>query len=121
MGTAHWVAVFRAPLVNPAEQIRLAEPRSFADETLPAQPGWVAAGDRTSDAALPIPEEIGSRFFLSGGSHRTRGALLNQGRRGPAARSWRSPPAQRLSATSRPSRTPPMFCDRSIMPRASVA
>ncbi|MET9486065.1 GDSL-type esterase/lipase family protein [Nocardia sp. NPDC006630] len=165
MSTARWVAVFRAPLVNPAEQIRLAEPRSFADETLrqvlrvagggtrlrvhltnrysenelvigaarlarhktadeivaetdtavrfagstqvripagataisdpvdlpvtagaelalslylpedtglaafahiPAQPGWVVAGDRTSAAALPAPEEIGSRFFLTG-------------------------------------------------------
>ncbi|WP_067704291.1 GDSL-type esterase/lipase family protein [Nocardia jejuensis] len=29
-----WVAAFRAPLVNPAEQIRLAEPRGFADETI---------------------------------------------------------------------------------------
>ncbi|MFC9996170.1 GDSL-type esterase/lipase family protein [Nocardia sp. NPDC127526] len=29
-----WVAGFRAPLVNPAEEIRLAEPRGFGDETI---------------------------------------------------------------------------------------
>ncbi|MBL1075502.1 SGNH/GDSL hydrolase family protein [Nocardia sp. 2] len=34
MTTQRWVAGFRAPLVNPAEQIRLAEPRGFAGETL---------------------------------------------------------------------------------------
>ncbi|WP_256668289.1 GDSL-type esterase/lipase family protein [Nocardia cyriacigeorgica] len=34
MSTQHWVAGFRAPLVNPAEHIRLAEPRGFAGQTL---------------------------------------------------------------------------------------
>ncbi|MBF6354839.1 SGNH/GDSL hydrolase family protein [Nocardia higoensis] len=34
MSTQRWVAGFRAPLVNPAEQIRLAEPREFAGQTL---------------------------------------------------------------------------------------
>ncbi|MGK8464405.1 hypothetical protein [Nocardia cyriacigeorgica] len=34
MSTQHWVAGFRAPLVNPAEQIRLAEPRELAGQTL---------------------------------------------------------------------------------------
>ncbi|WP_405486024.1 GDSL-type esterase/lipase family protein [Nocardia sp. NBC_00511] len=34
MSQAHWVASFRAPLVDPAEEIRLAEPRGFAGETL---------------------------------------------------------------------------------------
>ncbi|MFF2555638.1 GDSL-type esterase/lipase family protein [Nocardia sp. NPDC058058] len=34
MSTQRWVAGFRAPLVNPAEQIRLAEPREFAAESL---------------------------------------------------------------------------------------
>src|SRR5436309_525741 len=34
MTTQRWVAGFRAPLVNPGEQIKLAEPRAFADETV---------------------------------------------------------------------------------------
>ncbi|WP_244976142.1 GDSL-type esterase/lipase family protein [Nocardia huaxiensis] len=34
MTTQGWVAGFRAPLVNPAEPIRLAEPRGFDGETL---------------------------------------------------------------------------------------
>ncbi|MEV6767627.1 GDSL-type esterase/lipase family protein [Nocardia sp. NPDC051030] len=32
--TQHWVAGFRGALVNPGEEIRLAEPRAFGDETL---------------------------------------------------------------------------------------
>ncbi|WP_067533826.1 GDSL-type esterase/lipase family protein [Nocardia crassostreae] len=39
----HWVAGFRAPLVNPAEEIRLAEPRGFGDETI-RQVARVAGG-----------------------------------------------------------------------------
>lgn len=165
MTTQRWVAGYRAPLVNPAEQIRLAEPRGFAGESirqvvriagagtqlrvhltnryseralvigaariavsgtgaeivagtdtavrfegsaqvrvapggevvsdpielpvaagaelalslylpedtgfaafahLPAQPGWIAPGDRTGDAAWSEAEETGSRFFLTG-------------------------------------------------------
>ncbi|MFI1912148.1 GDSL-type esterase/lipase family protein [Nocardia sp. NPDC020380] len=165
MSTRHWVASFRAPLVNPAEQIRLAEPRAFTGETirqvvrlagggeqlrvrvtnrysdqelvigaariavrktgneivaetdtvlrfggaesvrvpaggdlvsdpiesatetgtelavslylpestgfpafaqLPGDSGWIVAGDRTGDAALPDAEETLSRFFLTG-------------------------------------------------------
>ncbi|MGV9668525.1 GDSL-type esterase/lipase family protein [Nocardia niigatensis] len=34
MTTERWVAGFRAPLVNPAEEIKLAEPRAFAGETV---------------------------------------------------------------------------------------
>ncbi|WP_433563336.1 GDSL-type esterase/lipase family protein [Nocardia sp. CA-151230] len=34
MKTERWVAGFRAPLVNPAEEIKLAEPRAFAGETV---------------------------------------------------------------------------------------
>ncbi|APA95523.1 GDSL-type esterase/lipase family protein [Nocardia seriolae] len=34
MTTQHWVAGYRAPLVNPAEEIKLAEPRAFGDETV---------------------------------------------------------------------------------------
>ncbi|MEC3917124.1 GDSL-type esterase/lipase family protein [Nocardia sp. CDC160] len=34
MTTQHWVAGYRAPLVNPAEEIKLAEPRAFAGETV---------------------------------------------------------------------------------------
>ncbi|MGV9415183.1 GDSL-type esterase/lipase family protein [Nocardia sp. NPDC003693] len=34
MTAQDWVAAFRTPLVNPAEEIRLAEPRGFAGETL---------------------------------------------------------------------------------------
>ncbi|MFE3754680.1 GDSL-type esterase/lipase family protein [Nocardia tengchongensis] len=34
MTTQRWVAGFRAPLVNPAETIKLAEPRTFADRTV---------------------------------------------------------------------------------------
>ncbi|MFF0632610.1 GDSL-type esterase/lipase family protein [Nocardia sp. NPDC004151] len=34
MTTQHWAAGFRAPLVNPAEEIKLAEPRDFVDETV---------------------------------------------------------------------------------------
>lgn len=165
MSTRHWVASFLAPLVNPAEEIRLAEPRAFAGETirqvvrlagggeqlrirltnryseqelvigaariavrktgneivaetdtalrfggaesvrvpaggelvsdpiesateagtelavslylpeptgfpafaqLPGDSGWIVAGDRTGDAALPDAEETLSRFFLTG-------------------------------------------------------
>ncbi|MFE7802564.1 GDSL-type esterase/lipase family protein [Nocardia sp. NPDC057440] len=32
--TSRWIAGFRSALVDPAEQIRLAEPRSFTDQTL---------------------------------------------------------------------------------------
>ncbi|MEV6430982.1 GDSL-type esterase/lipase family protein [Nocardia sp. NPDC051463] len=32
--TSRWIAGFRSALVNPTEQIRLAEPRSFTDQTL---------------------------------------------------------------------------------------
>ncbi|WP_235948997.1 GDSL-type esterase/lipase family protein [Nocardia terrae] len=34
MTTQRWAAGYRAPLVNPAEAIKLAEPRAFADETV---------------------------------------------------------------------------------------
>ncbi|MFE3191972.1 GDSL-type esterase/lipase family protein [Nocardia sp. NPDC059240] len=34
MTTQHWIAGYRAPLVNPAEVIKLAEPRAFDDETV---------------------------------------------------------------------------------------
>ncbi|GAB2560311.1 GDSL-type esterase/lipase family protein [Nocardia heshunensis] len=34
MTTSHWIAGYRAPLVNPAEVIKLAEPRAFDDETV---------------------------------------------------------------------------------------
>ncbi|WP_196054750.1 GDSL-type esterase/lipase family protein [Nocardia aurantiaca] len=34
MTSERWVAGFRAPLVNPAEEIKLAEPRAFAGETV---------------------------------------------------------------------------------------
>ncbi|MFE3259322.1 GDSL-type esterase/lipase family protein [Nocardia sp. NPDC059229] len=34
MTIERWVAGFRAPLVNPAEEIKLAEPRAFAGETV---------------------------------------------------------------------------------------
>ncbi|WP_246023617.1 GDSL-type esterase/lipase family protein [Nocardia yunnanensis] len=34
MTTQRWVAGYRAPLVNPAEEIRLTEPRTFTNETV---------------------------------------------------------------------------------------
>ncbi|MFE3223338.1 GDSL-type esterase/lipase family protein [Nocardia sp. NPDC059228] len=43
MTTERWVAGFRAPLVNPAEEIKLAEPRAFAGETV-RQVARVAGG-----------------------------------------------------------------------------
>ncbi|MFB8005588.1 GDSL-type esterase/lipase family protein [Nocardia sp. NPDC056000] len=62
MSTQRWVAGFRAPLVNPAEQIRLAEPREFAAESLRQVVRVAGAGsqlrvrltNRYSDRALVI-------------------------------------------------------------------
>ncbi|MGW4249105.1 SGNH/GDSL hydrolase family protein, partial [Nocardia sp. NPDC004722] len=34
MTNTHWIAGYRAPLVNPAEEIKLAEPRAFDGETV---------------------------------------------------------------------------------------
>ncbi|WP_228566012.1 GDSL-type esterase/lipase family protein [Nocardia sp. SYP-A9097] len=46
MSTPRWVASFRAPLVNPGEQIRLAEPRGFDAETLRQVVRVAGAGSR---------------------------------------------------------------------------
>ncbi|MFD7843814.1 GDSL-type esterase/lipase family protein [Nocardia sp. NPDC059764] len=51
MTTQRWAAGFRAPLVNPAEEIKLAEPRTFADQTV-RQVVRVAGGGSTLRVVL---------------------------------------------------------------------
>ncbi|WP_330184818.1 GDSL-type esterase/lipase family protein [Nocardia sp. NBC_01503] len=66
MTAQRWVAGFRAPLVNPAEEIRLAEPRGFAGETLRQIARVAGAG---SQLRVRLTNRYSERDLVIGAAH----------------------------------------------------